>query len=158
MIVKSFHLSGHTFSFRLQEIELPSVITQTIPLLWSSRAFIWVVTWVTPLGFAWQISPLVLVELAIGGKTVQPILQGLEGTVAPKPQVLPGSVHYWTFMQYFFSNCLSSRNRFPGSSWWFIDGRIRLFIAWTRNEREFQKRGNCLEIWLPYANFIFTDS
>ena len=30
--IESFHLSGHTFRFGLQENELSSVITQTVPL------------------------------------------------------------------------------------------------------------------------------
>ena len=30
--IESFHLSGHTFRFPLQEDELSSVITQTVPL------------------------------------------------------------------------------------------------------------------------------
>ena len=32
VLIQSFHLSGHTFRFRLQENELSSVITQTVPL------------------------------------------------------------------------------------------------------------------------------
>ena len=32
MLIESFHLSGHTFRFRLQENFLSSVITQTVPL------------------------------------------------------------------------------------------------------------------------------
>ena len=31
-IIESFYLSGHTFSFRLEENVLPSVITKTVPL------------------------------------------------------------------------------------------------------------------------------
>ena len=32
VLTESFHLSGHTFSFGLQENELSSVLTQTVPL------------------------------------------------------------------------------------------------------------------------------
>ena len=32
VLIESFHLSGHTVRFRLQENELSSVITQTVPL------------------------------------------------------------------------------------------------------------------------------
>ena len=32
ILIESFHLSGHTFRFHLQQSELSSVITQTVPL------------------------------------------------------------------------------------------------------------------------------
>ena len=41
VLIESFHLVGHTNRFRLQENELSSVITQTVPLECThKRAFI----------------------------------------------------------------------------------------------------------------------
>ena len=39
VLIESFHLSGHTFRFRLEENELSSVITQTVPLDVLTKSF-----------------------------------------------------------------------------------------------------------------------
>ena len=36
-LIESFHLYGHTFRFRLEDNELSSVITQTVPLECTQR-------------------------------------------------------------------------------------------------------------------------